>query len=921
MNKKFLVSATAAALVASAVVPAANAAGFKDVTADNGHKKAIETLAGLNIVSGYEDGTFKPNLQLKRSHVVKMLGKWLVNQGNTIPANYKTVQRFKDVPVNHKDEELVKYAALVNDMGVFTGNQNKLNGQDSMRRDQMALVLTRAIKTVYKQDIVKQAQDAKFASKITDLKGLTADKVAAIQALEYKKITNVTQYKPLNTMTRAQFATFLYNTLNAQNTTPPKPQPKPDDIKTVEVVDQRTLKVTLNNGSVNDIHLLSDLPANKEVTIPIVVQGKDYKVTVTYVPKTQAFQVASIKQTSITEVEVTFSKPLNNKVLDNKTIQVRDTEGYAKEELENIILTNDNKTLKIITKNPLKEGVKYEVYAKQVNSQSNEVIGEVASKFVGIKDDNRPRIKNWENIGSNRFKIHFTKPVNSVQGANYRLTDGNIVKDVKNEGLDKSGNFMIFDFSNAKVGNKTIKLGSDVIIQLTGAIDKAGNEMAQADTNVQIKTRQPDGVKPTLAKAEQIIPKTIKLTFSEPILRASSDIVEVISDGKVVKFDYKADENDPKVYYLTLDKAVGGEVIVRTIANKNVVDYSGEVGTFSQKLTMKYNAEAPQIGDVKVAKVDGKEYLVFKIIGAIKGVEQGTAEFTGEVRVDGKLQKVTSSAALLQHTNNEGEYMVSLGALFAKADPQNVTYQGELAIDGITNDYDIAIENKLVTFDRSKDEVTSNYQIKLSSDLQAIETHKNSRSTVLDDSYIRVNFDAPVDIATIVPANFELAKGEIESVMVDEKNNRPRSVLIKLANVKAGTDKLTISGVRAQGSTVVMDKVTKEVELNAYSNNKPKPEASTVTAKATLATSKKVDITFSEALTSIDDATFELFVGNEKHITTASLNEDKDVVALTITSATTDLTQVASPITFSINQLKDKDGKVITVTKQQVTKQ
>ena len=162
MNKKFLVSATAAALVASAVVPAANAAGFKDVTADNGHKKAIETLAGLNIVSGYEDGTFKPNLQLKRSHVVKMLGKWLVNQGNTIPANYKTVQRFNDVPVNHKDEELVKYAALVNDMGVFTGNQNKLNGQDSMRRDQMALVLTRAIKTVYKQDIVKQAQDAKF---------------------------------------------------------------------------------------------------------------------------------------------------------------------------------------------------------------------------------------------------------------------------------------------------------------------------------------------------------------------------------------------------------------------------------------------------------------------------------------------------------------------------------------------------------------------------------------------------------------------------------------------------------------------------------------------------------------------------------------------------------------------------------------
>ena len=112
--KKFFASAATATLVASAIVPAVSAATFTDVE-DNTHKEAIDALAEMGIVKGYKDGTYKPNNTLTRGNVVKMLGRWLEEQGKEIPEDWDTVQRFKDLPVDFADEELVKYAALVKD--------------------------------------------------------------------------------------------------------------------------------------------------------------------------------------------------------------------------------------------------------------------------------------------------------------------------------------------------------------------------------------------------------------------------------------------------------------------------------------------------------------------------------------------------------------------------------------------------------------------------------------------------------------------------------------------------------------------------------------------------------------------------------------------------------------------------------------
>ncbi|MED4543931.1 S-layer homology domain-containing protein, partial [Lysinibacillus sphaericus] len=130
--KKFVATAATATLVASAIVPVASAAGFSDV-AGNDHEVAINALADAGIINGYADGSFKPNQTINRGQVVKLLGRYLEAQGQEIPADWNSKQRFNDLPVT-AEEELVKYAALAKDAGVFNGSNGNLNASQTMQR-------------------------------------------------------------------------------------------------------------------------------------------------------------------------------------------------------------------------------------------------------------------------------------------------------------------------------------------------------------------------------------------------------------------------------------------------------------------------------------------------------------------------------------------------------------------------------------------------------------------------------------------------------------------------------------------------------------------------------------------------------------------------------------------------------------------
>ncbi|WP_096550396.1 S-layer homology domain-containing protein [Ureibacillus thermosphaericus] len=278
--KKFFASAATATLVASAIVPAVSAATFTDVE-DNTHKEAIDALTEMGIIKGYPDGTYKPYKTLKRSDVVKLLGRWLEEQGKEIPEDWDTVQRFKDLPVDFADEELVKYAALVKDHGVFLGSDNKLMHMNNMDRSQMALTLNRAYEAMFGVSLIELAEE------IDDVTVVDMDEVyndnnrrEAVQALRDLGISVVEKFRPNETVTRGQFASFLYRTIQVS---------EQDELKvvsatattasTIEVIFNEPINNTQENLQQVKVIAKEDATTPDSLTFTLSEDGKTLTIT------------------------------------------------------------------------------------------------------------------------------------------------------------------------------------------------------------------------------------------------------------------------------------------------------------------------------------------------------------------------------------------------------------------------------------------------------------------------------------------------------------------------------------------------------------------------------------------------------------------------------------------------------------------
>lgn len=216
--KKLFIGSSSAMLIATAIAPVVSAASFTDVLESNSHKQAIESLADLNIISGYDDGSFKPTKTLSRSNVVKMMGKWLQSIGHDIPQDYKTNLRFTDFNEN-TDDELLQYGALVKELGVFKGyDDGSLGASGNITRENMAIVLVRAYDAIHETNLVEYVQSQQFTKDVIDKDKAKTEAHPYIDVFDYFDITNpeAPNFRPKETTTRAQFASFLFRTINTE---------------------------------------------------------------------------------------------------------------------------------------------------------------------------------------------------------------------------------------------------------------------------------------------------------------------------------------------------------------------------------------------------------------------------------------------------------------------------------------------------------------------------------------------------------------------------------------------------------------------------------------------------------------------------------------------------------------------------------
>lgn len=154
--RKFMVASASAALVGSAVAPAASAAtaaeDFSDVTEDHRHYDAINSLYEMGVFGGYGDGTFGVNDPIKRIDVATMLHSTL----DLGTSDYELT--FEDIPARVDEAEI---AALV-EAEVFDGySEVEFGPQQNINRAEAAKVLVEGFGLLSKEE-VEALEDSDF---------------------------------------------------------------------------------------------------------------------------------------------------------------------------------------------------------------------------------------------------------------------------------------------------------------------------------------------------------------------------------------------------------------------------------------------------------------------------------------------------------------------------------------------------------------------------------------------------------------------------------------------------------------------------------------------------------------------------------------------------------------------------------------
>lgn len=229
-NRLFLVSLatmlTVPVVVASVPIHIdAATATFKDVSASSPYYDIINRMAVQGIISGYEDGNFRPNEKITRKHAAALISR---AKGSTLPQTSQFVQ-FKDVAESNPNFQDIK---KLQQAGLFKPDSNgNFNPNKALTRAEMARVLVVAFELE-----VKANYD--FAD-VPSTHAYSKD----IRALYSNGVTTGDngKFMPNDGLSRAHYAVFMYRAMNLDKnhvatpggTTPgvkpaPNPTPKPD---------------------------------------------------------------------------------------------------------------------------------------------------------------------------------------------------------------------------------------------------------------------------------------------------------------------------------------------------------------------------------------------------------------------------------------------------------------------------------------------------------------------------------------------------------------------------------------------------------------------------------------------------------------------------------------------------------------------
>ncbi|MFJ7951291.1 S-layer homology domain-containing protein [Lysinibacillus sp. NPDC096418] len=168
---------------------------FSDVQVDHWAGEMIYDFVKRGYITGYSDSTFRPNEPITRQHVALILTRVFQLSPK------KEALAFKDIPTNHPYYGVI---TLVQQAGLFEGNNGNFNPNANMTRAQIAKVLAIELNLpVANTPIFRDVLPTHWAYNY-------------INALAVNDISlgDNGYFKPEASLTRAQFVALLYRALN-----------------------------------------------------------------------------------------------------------------------------------------------------------------------------------------------------------------------------------------------------------------------------------------------------------------------------------------------------------------------------------------------------------------------------------------------------------------------------------------------------------------------------------------------------------------------------------------------------------------------------------------------------------------------------------------------------------------------------------
>lgn len=204
-QNKFLLGAMAMSMAtASVVAPITTEAAqadyktpFKDISKTHVYYEILHQMRDQGIITGYDDGTFKPDTKISRQHAAVLIER-ATSLTSKVP-----FKQYNDIPKTYPYFDAIQ---RLQQTGVIKADaKGNFNPTKNLTRGEMALILANAFKL-----------EAKGKHPFNDV-SQTTEEGKAIAALYEAEITtgyDATTFKPNESLSRAHYAVFLYRALN-----------------------------------------------------------------------------------------------------------------------------------------------------------------------------------------------------------------------------------------------------------------------------------------------------------------------------------------------------------------------------------------------------------------------------------------------------------------------------------------------------------------------------------------------------------------------------------------------------------------------------------------------------------------------------------------------------------------------------------